>query len=264
MKRKKNTMSFSAFCAQMGAPLKNVRNSWCSIDDGRRRALFTIWADELLGGRYVCWEHAGATYQRRPGATEMRRVIEQVMRHGYEALGVVCEAKDAGADPRVRDRFLEDKLLVLRFADEQEGLVAYVQGEVSAECAVVGPAVAIGPMRAAIDDLEAGPLGALTPARVGRFTQGYLRDDAVREFVIRRAQGRCEHCSKVEFLLNSGSPYLETHHIIGLAKQGPDTPDNVIALCASHHREAHYGCNAAELEAAFLEKLRSIAGRPAR
>jgi 5-methylcytosine-specific restriction protein A len=66
--------------------------------------------------------------------------------------------------------------------------------------------------------------------------------------VIRRAKGKCEYCGEPGFEMPSGEHYLETHHVIALAKDGADTVKNVLALCAGHHREAHYGVRAEALE----------------
>lgn len=52
--------------------------------------------------------------------------------------------------------------------------------------------------------------------------------------------------------------YIEAHHIIALSQQGEDTPQNVIALCPEHHREAHYGAEAEKLEQEFLDKLKAL------
>lgn len=260
----KNTVSFSAFCAQLHTPLKNVRNSWCGYSAERRRAVFTAWADNFVGGRYLYWRAAGAPHQSRPGAVEMRRVIETVMREGGEALGILCYAKDPDAHPRVRERFVEESLLVLRFKEEPEGIAGYVVGEVSAAEAMGGPVTFIAPAQSALDDLGAPPPGMSNPERVVGHAQGYRRDDAVRRYVIARAKGRCEYCGQEDFLTTEGIPYLEAHHIIRLASQGPDTVDNVIALCSSHHREAHYGVGAESLEAEFLKLVSEANKRPQR
>nr|WP_257903542.1 HNH endonuclease [Pseudoalteromonas sp. CR1] len=37
----------------------------------------------------------------------------------------------------------------------------------------------------------------------------------------------------------SGEPYLETHHIIWLAKGGKDTIANTVALCPNSQRKMH-------------------------
>lgn len=248
----RNTVSFSAFCDQLGTPLRNIRNSWSAYSPERRRAVFTAWADNFVNGRHLYWRTSGAPHQTKRGATEMRRFIDIVMREGVEALGILCYAEDPSAEPRTRKTFVEESLLVLRFKEEPEGIAAYIVGEVSAAEAISGPITSIVPQQNALDDLDAPPPGMSNPGRVLGYAQGYRRDDAVRRYVIARARGRCEYCGKEDFVTGDGVPYLEAHHIIRLASQGPDTVDNVIALCASHHREAHYGANADRLEAEFV------------
>ncbi len=222
--------------------------------------MFTAWADNFVNGRYLYWRASGAPHHTRPGAVEMRRVIETVLRQGGEALGILCYAKDPSAVPRVRERFVEESLLVLHFVEEPEGIAAYVAGEVSAAEAMKGRITSIVPAQNALDDLAAPPPGVSNPEQGLSQKQEYRRDDSVRQYVIARAKGRCEYCGKQEFLTADGTPYLEAHHILRLASQGPDTVDNVIALCASHHREAHYGENAESLEAEFV-RLVSEANR---
>jgi 5-methylcytosine-specific restriction protein A len=85
-----------------------------------------------------------------------------------------------------------------------------------------------------------------------------IRDPGVRAYVLSRAQGRCEHCGEKGFALADGRMYLETHHIIALANDGPDGASNVIALCANDHREAHFGARAVELAKAFAAKVRQL------
>ena len=45
----------------------------------------------------------------------------------------------------------------------------------------------------------------------------------------------------------TGVPLLETHHVRRLVDKGPDTTDNVAALCPNCHRELHYGARAKDL-----------------
>jgi 5-methylcytosine-specific restriction protein A len=45
-----------------------------------------------------------------------------------------------------------------------------------------------------------------------------------------------------------------------LANQGPDTLENVIALCPNHHREAHFGIDRVHLEKKLTAKLAEIRG----
>ncbi len=83
----------------------------------------------------------------------------------------------------------------------------------------------------------------------------YARDPQVRKTVEARAKGRCELCDKQGFARPDGTSYLETHHIISLANDGADRITNVIALCAEHHREAHFGASREELEKKMIAKV---------
>ena len=113
----------------------------------------------------------------------------------------------------------------------------------------------------AIDDLDGGQFGAVEPMRTAYSGTFFVRDEQVRKRVIKRARGKCEFCGALGFMKPSGGYYVESHHIISLAKQGPDTLDNVIALCANHHREAHFGEGWKQLEAKFQAKLAKLRGK---
>ncbi|WP_447759610.1 HNH endonuclease [Pseudomonas moraviensis] len=81
------------------------------------------------------------------------------------------------------------------------------------------------------------------------------RSAKVRQVVLSRSCGRCEHCGRPGFLKINGEIYLETHHIIPLSEEGADVSSNVIALCPEHHREAHYGFEREALKGIFLQAL---------
>ncbi len=110
----------------------------------------------------------------------------------------------------------------------------------------------------AIDDLDQPDIGNISPKRSSYSATFIVRDDRVRKLVLKRAQGRCEHCGELGFKRLDGSHFVEAHHIISLAEQGPDTLDNVIALCPNHHREAHFGEGWKQLEAEFKAKLAKL------
>ena len=114
----------------------------------------------------------------------------------------------------------------------------------------------VGLQNSAIDDIPSAPIGSEVPCRTPTAGARYQRDERVRQFVIDQANGKCEYCGKLGFLLADGHRYLEAHHIIALAKQGPDKVENVIALCPSDHREAHYGANRDSLEAEMKEIIK--------
>ena len=68
----------------------------------------------------------------------------------------------------------------------------------------------------------------------------YERNQLVSEFAKRKAKGICQLCNQSAPFCNlNGEPYLETHHIIQLANDGPDFIENVAALCPNCHRKMH-------------------------
>lgn len=257
---RKNSLSFSAHCARLGAPLANVLDRWCGISEANRRAVFSVWADKLNDGRYIYWSRSASPQDSRVGARELLETIKVVIREGYDAYGVLCEAEDPTAEPRKRKYFHEDSVLVLRFSEEEIGYVAYVVGEIPVASVIANKRSIPTSFPSAIDDLAQIPQGASQPDRVTRSVNGYRRDEAVRRFVLARAGGFCEYCGVPGFDLPNGGRYLEAHHVIALADQGPDTVQNVIALCAHHHREAHFGRDAERLEASLIEKLKLLQG----
>lgn len=68
----------------------------------------------------------------------------------------------------------------------------------------------------------------------------HQRSPWVAEHAKRRANGRCELCGDpAPFERKDGTAYLETHHIIWLARDGEDTVENTVALCPNCHRRMH-------------------------
>lgn len=58
-----------------------------------------------------------------------------------------------------------------------------------------------------------------------------------------------------------GQPFLEVHHINRLADDGPDTPENVAAICPNCHREAHYGSDPLGFRKRLQEKIKEKEAR---
>lgn len=86
------------------------------------------------------------------------------------------------------------------------------------------------------------------------------RSAAVREAVLMRAGGLCELCNEPGFVTAAGSIYLETHHVVPLAYNGPDHPSNVVAICPQDHRRAHYAAERDEIAVRLAAILDSRVG----
>ncbi|MGN6828946.1 HNH endonuclease [Paucibacter sp. M5-1] len=83
----------------------------------------------------------------------------------------------------------------------------------------------------------------------------FVRDPSVRRRVLAVAMGLCELCKQPGFQLPNGSVYLETHHVIPLSEGGPDSVDNVVAICPNDHREAHHGKLAGDIRTRLLDVI---------
>ncbi|WP_394757099.1 HNH endonuclease [Rhodoferax sp.] len=81
------------------------------------------------------------------------------------------------------------------------------------------------------------------------------RSAVVRNAVLKRANGLCEYCGEPGFKTASGSIYLETHHVIALSDDGPDQEWNVVGVCPTDHRRAHFAEARVALQAVFLDLL---------
>lgn len=71
---------------------------------------------------------------------------------------------------------------------------------------------------------------------------------AVGDKVKKAQRHKCQMCKAlgqeaVTFLKPDGVPYVEAHHVVLVSTLavGALSPRNVIAVCANHHREIHYG-----------------------
>jgi 5-methylcytosine-specific restriction protein A len=81
------------------------------------------------------------------------------------------------------------------------------------------------------------------PKEITVVSKSYRRNPDVVAEVLFRAKGICERCH-IDAPFNKakdGSPYLEVHHKIQLAKGGEDSIENAVALCPNCHRELHFG-----------------------
>jgi len=85
------------------------------------------------------------------------------------------------------------------------------------------------------------------------------RSEAVRTYVRKRANGKCEGCGEAApFINKKKQPYLESHHTHRLADKGLDCISHVIALCPTCHRMVHEGLDGDEYNEQLKLKLKRI------
>lgn len=83
-----------------------------------------------------------------------------------------------------------------------------------------------------------------------------VRSAAVHRYALARAAGTCECCgSDAPFENDGGIAYLEVHHLLRLADDGPDAPGNVAAVCPNCHRALHLSRARAALTASLQARV---------
>lgn len=105
-----------------------------------------------------------------------------------------------------------------------------------------------------VDQFSVSPESTPQPERRMVTGEEFVRNPNVRRRALLRANGVCEWCAQPGFAMTDGRIFLETHHVIPLAEGGPDTEDNVVALCPNHHREVHHGANGPEMRKHLLAR----------
>ena len=85
------------------------------------------------------------------------------------------------------------------------------------------------------------------------------RSAYVKEYVLRRANGRCEYSDEpAPFLRRDGTPYLEVHHVDMLAEGGADGIHQCVAISPQVHREIHYGQKGKAINDELKQYLRRV------
>ncbi|MBY6121837.1 HNH endonuclease [Mameliella alba] len=114
-----------------------------------------------------------------------------------------------------------------------------------------------------LEQLRARALAASKPEQAPQWRNAHqayrTRSQAVRDYVLARAAGRCELTGKTApFRTKYGEPYLEVHHTRRLSDGGPDDPRHVAAICPTVHREIHFGQHGEKLNSELVAKLKQI------
>lgn len=103
--------------------------------------------------------------------------------------------------------------------------------------------------------LGAIPKGSATPPTATTTTTIFVRDPAVKAWVLHAANGNCEGCgATAPFKGTDGLPYLEVHHVMPLSSHGSDKITNAVALCPNCHRRCHYSSDRDEFKLALYER----------
>ena len=58
--------------------------------------------------------------------------------------------------------------------------------------------------------------------------------------------------------MDSDQMYLEVHHVTPLAENGPDTPQNAVAVCPTCHRALHYAKDKLERRKELYERIERL------
>jgi len=109
-------------------------------------------------------------------------------------------------------------------------------------------------------ELGAIPTGSAKPAVVTSTISTFVRDPAVKAWVLKKANGHCEGCAApAPFNGTDGLPYLEVHHVMPLSSHGSDTTSNAVALCPNCHRRCHYSADRDEFKLMLYERIPRLA-----
>lgn len=137
---------------------------------------------------------------------------------------------------KVRFRRLDDVEWYVH-AYNDDGSFRIVRGVPPADDAKATESVAEPPPAPYLDQFSIPD----APERRENTGLSFSRSAEVRRAALARAAGVCEFCGCAGFKTASGGIYLETHHVVPLAEDGPDVEWNVVAICPNDHRRAHHG-----------------------
>jgi 5-methylcytosine-specific restriction enzyme A len=175
----------------------------------------------------------------------------QMVYAGHE---LVAGVLDIDGHPRTSIVF---RLIPIEGADPEASTATATVEEkvVSTEMAVGG--FWLTPMSELLKLAIQSPEGAANAKEGRRIVRS--RSEAVKVFVQRRAEGKCEGCGlPAPFLTKYERPYLEPHHTTRLSDGGPDDPAHVIALCPTCHRRVHHGTDGPIYNAQLIARAREL------
>ena len=199
------------------------------------------WATSRRGELFPGWSPSGLKGRSRK-PKEMRESRSKMFANfemkPEQELVETCKAiLDMSSDPKF-DRGFFDRLAE-PYLDKAERQTVFSSSEV-AEWAAANE----------LPFVAKKPAGNAKPEkrRVGVAGYVFARGLGVVSCDLPRANGFCELCSNLgPFPTKDGGRFLEVHHVIPLFQGGPDTAENVAAVCPNCHRACHLAPNKAEL-----------------
>ena len=104
------------------------------------------------------------------------------------------------------------------------------------------------------------------PGRVKTTVSRIIRDTKLSKDTKERYGRKCQICG-LSICIASGGFYAEAHHIkpLGGISQGPDTSDNLIILCPTHHAEFDFGSIAIDpdsMRILHIDEANQFHGKP--
>lgn len=203
----------------------------------------TIFDAEHQGGRInkaQTYRQLGAQFHRSPKAFErrMQNISALLNEWNLPWIAGLKPLKNIGANVRPRIAVL----LRETFKHGATDTTPY-EAEVVAKLAL---------------PLPIPPQGQAKPIQTTKAVGQFVRDLAVKAWVLKHADGTCECCGEpAPFKSVDGFPFLEVHHLKTLAEGGSDTVSNAVAVCPNCHRRLHFSADADDIR----QKLFSRIGR---
>lgn len=241
-----------------GGPAKASTNpkycyEWSYEDSTQQLIVLNLWFDNLeiedgdvvqkINMRKVALDRTNSGPQsKRALSTDV--ALQRAHKHNWTVKVMICDGPPRAPGEtrsKVSRRKLDTENWYIKRYDTATGDCLLVRGKVIPKF---------------IDQFEINKDNE--PVRKEALTSAFERSAAVRQFVLNRANGRCEFCGIEGFTTSSGSIYLESHHIIPLSEGGLDNTKNVIALCPNHHRQAHYGEDRDHIKEILLKRVNEL------
>jgi hypothetical protein len=188
-----NPMTISRFFADvLGAPLRNTRWSWGSVDDSANRVFLRVWDDETdpfdgVDHILVLRPEGG---RPSPGFGERERHLARVLEGGATVFGVRCEAVRPVVEGRPRTIKSFDEEVLLRLGPlvrRSDDVYARIDGPIAVSDLTVDTTMDAG----IISDLRTIMDAPLSPTTKQALLSARIGQGAFRHHVLQRWGGRC-------------------------------------------------------------------------